>query len=238
MTVMELPARDIGIIGDSHRSNQKSWKASCSMPSVVYVTSKGRKPVTRCSSTSLTSSNREHNRLLITGSVDCQPSSGTIRQNLVENSEATHTPVTTVSSSYVTVDSNEDKDMLSGSKSTGLSTSRSWHDSIGRRTLRRTNPGRALLRKKRIVKMLLVVVLEFFVCWTPLYVINTLALFSPMAVYDGLGSTGISFLQLLAYTSSCCNPITYCFMNDGFRKSFLGLFKRCNCTACPAAGRI
>lgn len=72
--------------------------------------------------------------------------------------------------------------------------------------------------------MLFVVVLEFFLCWTPLYVINSWTLFDPKAVYQNLGYTAISFFQLLAYSSSCCNPITYCFMNIGFRKAFLNLF--------------
>lgn len=73
--------------------------------------------------------------------------------------------------------------------------------------------------------MLFVVVLEFFICWTPLYVINTIALFDPKIIYQNLGYTTISFFQLLAYSSSCCNPITYCFMNVGFRKAFLNLFR-------------
>lgn len=73
--------------------------------------------------------------------------------------------------------------------------------------------------------MLFVVVLEFFICWTPLYVINTIALFNPTLVYHTFGYSSISFCQLLAYSSSCCNPITYCFMNRGFRKAFLNLFR-------------
>lgn len=73
--------------------------------------------------------------------------------------------------------------------------------------------------------MLFVVVLEFFLCWTPLYVINTMALFEPRIIYQNLGYTAISFLQLLAYSSSCCNPITYCFMSHGFRKAFVNLFR-------------
>lgn len=73
--------------------------------------------------------------------------------------------------------------------------------------------------------MLFVVVLEFFLCWTPLYIINTIALFNASIIYHNLGYTAISFFQLLAYSSSCCNPITYCFMNCGFRKAFLNLFR-------------
>ncbi|XP_063903995.1 cholecystokinin receptor [Zophobas morio] len=91
--------------------------------------------------------------------------------------------------------------------------------------LRRTNAERSLLNKKRVIKMLFAVVLEFFICWTPLYIINTIVLFEPSIIYNNLGYKAITFLQLLAYCSSCCNPITYCFMNCGFRKSFLNLFK-------------
>ncbi|XP_053681634.1 cholecystokinin receptor type A-like [Sabethes cyaneus] len=91
--------------------------------------------------------------------------------------------------------------------------------------LRKSNMEKSLMNKKRIIKMLFVVVLEFFICWTPLYVINTMALFWPSTVYHNLGYTAISFFQLLAYSSSCCNPITYCFMSSGFRKAFLNLFR-------------
>ncbi|KAF4531017.1 hypothetical protein B566_EDAN018972, partial [Ephemera danica] len=43
-------------------------------------------------------------------------------------------------------------------------------------------------------------------------------------VYKIVGSTGVSLVQLLAYISSCCNPITYCFMNKKFRQAFIGAF--------------
>ncbi|XP_055617201.1 cholecystokinin receptor type A-like isoform X2 [Toxorhynchites rutilus septentrionalis] len=93
--------------------------------------------------------------------------------------------------------------------------------------LRKSNMEKTLMNKKRIIKMLFVVVLEFFLCWTPLYVINTMTLFWPNTIYHNLGYTAISFFQLLAYSSSCCNPITYCFMSRGFRKAFLNLFRYC-----------
>lgn len=89
----------------------------------------------------------------------------------------------------------------------------------------RTNTEKSLQNKKRVIKMLFVVVLEFFICWTPLYVINTITLFDSQIVYKTLGYTTITYFQLLAYTSSCCNPITYCFMNRGFRKACLNLFR-------------
>ncbi|XP_054721206.1 cholecystokinin receptor-like [Uloborus diversus] len=98
----------------------------------------------------------------------------------------------------------------------------------GEPTMRKSNVERGIIQKKRIIKMLFVVVLEFFICWTPLYIINTISLFDPSIVYSKIGYNGICFLQLLAYTSSCCNPVTYCFMNSRFRESFCRLFP-CNC---------
>ncbi|XP_054087459.1 uncharacterized protein LOC105215416 [Zeugodacus cucurbitae] len=91
--------------------------------------------------------------------------------------------------------------------------------------LRRSNEAKNLESKKRVVKMLFVLVLEFFICWTPLYVINTIVMFIGPAIYEYIDYTSICFFQLLAYSSSCCNPITYCFMNAGFRRAFLDTFK-------------
>ncbi|KAH8411393.1 hypothetical protein KR215_003293, partial [Drosophila sulfurigaster] len=92
-------------------------------------------------------------------------------------------------------------------------------------TLRRSNESKSLESKKRVVKMLFVLVLEFFICWTPLYVINTMTMLIGPVVYEYVDYTAISFLQLLAYSSSCCNPITYCFMNASFRRAFVDTFK-------------
>lgn len=76
----------------------------------------------------------------------------------------------------------------------------------------------------KVIRMLFVVVAEFFVCWTPLHVLNTWCLFDAERVYGYVGSTGIALVQLLAFIGSCCNPITYCFMNRKFRQAFLGVF--------------
>ena len=89
----------------------------------------------------------------------------------------------------------------------------------------RNNIAKNLESKKRVVKMLSVLVLEFFICWTPLYVINTVAMYIGSAIYEYIDYTSISALQLLAYSSSCCNPITYCFMNANFRRAFWDTFK-------------
>lgn len=81
-----------------------------------------------------------------------------------------------------------------------------------------------LRNKKRVIKMLCILVLEFFICWTPIFTINLIASFSTKYVYKNLGTTAISFFHLLSYSSSCFHPITYCFMNKAFRESFFSLF--------------
>jgi hypothetical protein len=97
---------------------------------------------------------------------------------------------------------------------------------FGRHTaIRSTYMDKSIEAKKKVIRMLFVVVLEFFICWTPLHVLNTWYLFHPEAVYKLVGSTGVSLVQLLAYVHSCCNPITYCFMNKKFRQAFIGAFE-------------
>ncbi|KAH7968638.1 hypothetical protein HPB52_010467 [Rhipicephalus sanguineus] len=87
--------------------------------------------------------------------------------------------------------------------------------------VRGCNPEKTQASVVRVIRMLFVVVVEFFVCWTPLYVVHTWSLYDPDAVYDWLGSAGVSVVHLLAYASSCSNPITYCFMHQKFRQGFL-----------------
>ncbi|XP_064481972.1 cholecystokinin receptor type A-like [Ornithodoros turicata] len=87
--------------------------------------------------------------------------------------------------------------------------------------IRGSNPEKNQAAIVRVIRMLFVVVIEFFVCWTPLYVVNTWSLYDPDNLYEFLGSTGVSVIHLLAYASSCSNPITYCFMHHKFRQGFL-----------------
>ena len=90
--------------------------------------------------------------------------------------------------------------------------------------LRSSKQSKSLMEKRRVVRMLFVLVLEFFICWAPLYIIMTLQLWIPKQIYDAIGNLGVSLVLLLAYISSCCNPITYCFMNKAFLQNFKQVF--------------
>nr|DBA32283.1 TPA: hypothetical protein GDO54_000086 [Pyxicephalus adspersus] len=84
-----------------------------------------------------------------------------------------------------------------------------------------------LMAKKRVIRMLIVIVAMFFICWMPIYVANTWKAFDEESAFNMLSGAPISFIHLLSYTSACVNPIIYCFMNKRFRKAFLATFSGC-----------
>ncbi|XP_031408165.1 gastrin/cholecystokinin type B receptor, partial [Meleagris gallopavo] len=85
-----------------------------------------------------------------------------------------------------------------------------------------------LVAKRRVIRMLVVIVAMFFLCWLPIFAANTWRAFAPRAAQRALSGTPISFIHLLSYTSACANPLIYCFMNRRFRTAFLG-----TCAGCP-----
>ncbi|KAI3375750.1 hypothetical protein L3Q82_004048 [Scortum barcoo] len=85
-----------------------------------------------------------------------------------------------------------------------------------------------LVAKKRVIRMLLVIVFLFFVCWTPVFVVNAWQAFDRRSAYRLTGAP-ISFIHLLSYISACVNPIIYCFMNKRFRQGMLATFTCCSC---------
>ena len=97
------------------------------------------------------------------------------------------------------------------------------------RIIRQTNYEKSRRSKLRVIRMLFVVVIEFFVCWTPLYVVQTWQSFHPESINQTIDRKTWSAMFVLAYFSSCCNPITYCFMNRRFRQSFVSALSCCLC---------
>ncbi|XP_067828414.1 cholecystokinin receptor type A [Heptranchias perlo] len=84
-----------------------------------------------------------------------------------------------------------------------------------------------LMAKKRVIRMLIVIVIMFFICWTPIFCANAWRAFDKVSADRLLSGTPISFIHLLSYTSACVNPIIYCFMNKRFRMAFLATFSCC-----------
>ncbi|KAK7480131.1 hypothetical protein BaRGS_00028615, partial [Batillaria attramentaria] len=86
---------------------------------------------------------------------------------------------------------------------------------------------RVLANKRRVIKMLCFVVVEYFVCWAPLYTLSTWTVIDYMSAHRHVTQSQKAAILLLAYLSSCVHPITYCFMNKRFRQSFADAFRCC-----------
>ena len=74
--------------------------------------------------------------------------------------------------------------------------------------------------------MLFVVVAEFFVCWTPMYVLQTWFVFDNDGAVEHISAGAMNLVHLLGFASTCCHPITYGFMNASFRRGFVAVFCR------------
>ncbi|KAL6071536.1 hypothetical protein STEG23_024507 [Scotinomys teguina] len=93
--------------------------------------------------------------------------------------------------------------------------------------IRSSSSATNLIAKKRVIRMLIVIVVLFFLCWMPIFSANAWRAYDTISAEKHLSGTPISFILLLSYTSSCVNPIIYCFMNKRFRLGFMATFPCC-----------
>lgn len=74
--------------------------------------------------------------------------------------------------------------------------------------------------KRRVTRLVIVVVACFATLWLP---IQTILLLKSLHFYQATTHITIALqisAHILAYTSSCINPLLYAFLSDNFRKSF------------------
>lgn len=83
-------------------------------------------------------------------------------------------------------------------------------------------------KMSQVIKMLIVVVIIFVLCWTPILVINVLTAFKVMPTlnYGHIKAIKTTF-HLFSYANSCVNPIIYGFMSRNFRASFKAALVKC-----------
>ncbi|XP_012944206.1 QRFP-like peptide receptor [Aplysia californica] len=83
--------------------------------------------------------------------------------------------------------------------------------------------------KRKVIKMLVIVLVAFVVCWTPQQILLLWDVYRPM--YEELDPNVkvIKYVALyIAYLNSALNPILYSGFNENFRKGFLEGFNKCN----------
>ncbi|KAG9262946.1 substance-P receptor-like [Astyanax mexicanus] len=83
--------------------------------------------------------------------------------------------------------------------------------------------------KRKVVKMMIVVVCTFAVCWLPYHVYFLLHQFFPHLFEERFIQQVYLGIMWLAMSSTMYNPIIYCFLNDRFRAGFQRAFSWCPC---------
>lgn len=79
---------------------------------------------------------------------------------------------------------------------------------------------RGRTRSKRTVRVILAVVLSFFLCWLPLHIVDFLILVTPRNSAHSPAVYQAHVLTLcLAYFNSCLNPLLYVCLGRGFKDS-------------------
>ncbi|XP_039284727.1 QRFP-like peptide receptor [Nilaparvata lugens] len=81
---------------------------------------------------------------------------------------------------------------------------------------------------RQVIKMLVMIVIVFVICWGPLLVDNVLTAFGVLPDQkSGTLKHMYTGFTLMAYFNSCVNPIVYGFMSKNFRESFQKALCRC-----------
>ena len=72
-----------------------------------------------------------------------------------------------------------------------------------------------------MVKMMIIVVVFYCLCWLPIHLINIIGESSRGAIYAWRHiQTVYMVCQWLAMSNSCVNPFVYCWMNGRYRAGF------------------
>ena len=81
--------------------------------------------------------------------------------------------------------------------------------------------------KKKSIKMLMIVVIVFALCWMPLNLYHLLTDLHPDAESFPYNSTAFFVCHLVAISSTCYNPFIYCWLNEAFRAEIRAVFRCC-----------
>ena len=71
-------------------------------------------------------------------------------------------------------------------------------------------------QRRKALKLLIVLIVTFFICWIPLYTYQTIGTFDK-GFYRLVPSLVLDIILLLSFISTLCNPITYYFMSERYR---------------------
>ncbi|CAF1488103.1 unnamed protein product, partial [Didymodactylos carnosus] len=95
-------------------------------------------------------------------------------------------------------------------------------------TLRRSSSSQAYRldkNRRKALKILIAIILEFFICWTPLFIFHTIGAFQK-SIYKQVPTVVVNIILIFSFASATCNPFTYYFMSKRYR---LALYEYITC---------
>ncbi|XP_078621307.1 QRFP-like peptide receptor [Branchiostoma floridae x Branchiostoma japonicum] len=85
--------------------------------------------------------------------------------------------------------------------------------------------GNSVRRKRQAVKMLVVVVLLFAVCWLPFHTVTVMNELNGLRLDEKSAKLLIAIVQLIAFSNSFNNPVVYAILNENFKKNFMTMLR-------------
>ncbi|XP_078702598.1 QRFP-like peptide receptor [Branchiostoma floridae x Branchiostoma belcheri] len=85
--------------------------------------------------------------------------------------------------------------------------------------------GNSVRRKRQAIKMLVVVVLLFAVCWLPYHTVTVKGEVTGLRLDEKSGKLLVAIVQLVAFSNSFNNPVVYAILNENFKKNFMTMLR-------------
>nr|XP_032805481.1 pyroglutamylated RF-amide peptide receptor-like [Petromyzon marinus] len=108
------------------------------------------------------------------------------------------------------------------------------HDAVFN-ALQRSEINKITRSKKRAVKMMVIVVILFAVCWAPFHVVNMLVDYGNLEMSFDMEAITLAMVQLFGFSNSLWNPIVYAALNQNYKKQ---LAIALSCLMCRRPDRI
>ncbi|NXA09465.1 XCR1 protein, partial [Sapayoa aenigma] len=86
-------------------------------------------------------------------------------------------------------------------------------------------------RKHRTVKLILIIVVAFFLCWAPYNILSFLITFlPPTCQYAKDSNLAFHISRKIAFSHCCLNPVLYVFIGVKFKRHLAQLCSHCSCS--------
>ena len=119
---------------------------------------------------------------------------------------------------YQNIDNNMTKESLQPMNSQRIINSNRYKSSHGISRMDR--------HRRKALKLSIALIMEFFICWTPLFLYHTIGTFDK-SFYRSTPTIYLDLILLFSFASASCNPLTYYFMSKRYRSALYAYLSCC-----------